>query len=62
MIFLPTEARLTYVVFCDYFKIILKLIFSLSKNDSDYTALFIEVFDISTPFPRIAYISSFVGL
>ena len=30
----------------------LKLIFSLSKNDSDNTALFIEVFNISTSFPH----------
>ena len=33
-------------------KYCLKLIFSLSKNDSDYTALFIEVFNISTSFAR----------
>ena len=28
-------------------KYCLKLIFSLSKNDSDYTALFIDIFNIS---------------
>ena len=42
-------------------KYCLKLIFSLSKNDSDYTALFIEVFNISTPFPRSLH-QFFVGL
>jgi hypothetical protein len=30
----------------------LRLIFSLSKNDSDYTALFIDIFNISTSWSR----------